>query len=223
MFIGHFGLGFGAKRLAPTVSLGTLFLACQFADLLWPVLVLTGIEVVKITPGITVMTPLEFVSYPYSHSLVMLMVWGFLFALGYHIARKGPVKAAVVLGVLVVSHWFLDVVMHLPDMPLTPAAGSPRYGFALWNSREGTLAIELLLFGVGIFLYLRSTRARDRIGTYGLWALVLLLLFFYAGSTFGPPPPSVEVVGWGGIIGGLILIALATWVDHHRTEARETL
>src|SRR5688500_6756198 len=103
MFIGHFGLGFGAKRLAPTVSLGTLFIACQFADLLWPVLVLSGIEVVKISPGITVMTPLEFVSYPYSHSLVMLIVWGILFALAYHIARKGPVKAAMVLGALVVS------------------------------------------------------------------------------------------------------------------------
>jgi hypothetical protein len=216
MFIGHFGLGFAAKRLAPTVSLGTLFIACQFADLLWPFLVLSGIEVVKITPGITVMTPLEFVSYPYSHSLVMLIVWGILFALAYHIARKGPVKAAMVLGALVVSHWVLDVVMHLPDMPLTPAAGSPRFGFTLWNSRAGTLATELLLFGAGIWVYLRSTRARDRIGKYGFWVLVALLLVFYIGGSFGPPPPNVETVGWGSIIGGLVIIALAYWVDHHR-------
>lgn len=216
MFIGHFGLGFGAKRLAPTVSLGTLFVACQFADLLWPVLVLSGIEEVKITPGITVMTPLEFVSYPYSHSLVMLIVWGVLFALVHHIVRKRSIRAAIVLGALVVSHWILDVVMHLPDMPLTPAEGSQRFGFALWNSRQATLGIEVLLFGAGIWLYLRSTRARDRIGRYGLWALVLLLLVFYFGASFGPPPPSVEFLGWGSLIGGLVTMALAYWVDKHR-------
>ena len=72
MFIGHYALAFGAKRVAPMMSLGTLFLACQFADLLWPTLLVLGIEVVEIDPGNTLVTPLNFVSYPYSHSFVAL-------------------------------------------------------------------------------------------------------------------------------------------------------
>ncbi|MFY9821126.1 MAG: hypothetical protein WAM82_07075 [Thermoanaerobaculia bacterium] len=96
MFIGHFALGFGAKRAAPAVSLGTLFLACQFADLLWPSLLLLGIEVVKVQPGDTTVTPLAFVSYPYSHSLVALLIWGILFGGGYVLIRKSRVAAGVV-------------------------------------------------------------------------------------------------------------------------------
>ena len=78
MFIGHFGLGFAAKRAAPGVSLAILFLAAQFADTLWPFLVAAGVEQVRIDPGHTAVTPLDFVSYPWSHSLLMLAVWGVL-------------------------------------------------------------------------------------------------------------------------------------------------
>jgi hypothetical protein len=73
MFIGHFAIGFAAKRAAPVVSLGTLFLACQLADLVWPTLVLAGVERFEIRPGITVVTPFDFVHYPWSHSLVALL------------------------------------------------------------------------------------------------------------------------------------------------------
>jgi len=133
MFIGHFGLGFGAKKLAPTVSLGSLFLACQFADLLWPTLVLTGIEIVKIQPGITTVTPLDFVHYPYSHSLLALLIWAAAFAIGYILIRRSFGLAAVVIGALVLSHWFLDLLVHRPDLPLT-FTSSARYGLGLWNS-----------------------------------------------------------------------------------------
>src|SRR5215467_12383703 len=126
MFIGHFGLGFGAKRAAPAVSLGTLFIACQFADLLWPILVLLGYEQVEIQPGATVMTPLDFISYPYSHSLLALCIWGALFGAAYLFVRRGRAAAAVTLA-LVVSHWVLDYVTHRPDMPLT-LSGSTRVG-----------------------------------------------------------------------------------------------
>src|SRR5437899_1454997 len=120
MFLGHFGLGLAAKRAAPAVSLGALFAAAQFADLLWPTLVLLGVEQVRVQPGITAVTPLDFVSYPYSHSLLMLCVWGAAFGGIYVALRRARPKVGVILALLVVSHWFLDLVVHRRDMPITP-------------------------------------------------------------------------------------------------------
>ena len=129
MFIGHFGLGFGAKRAAPAASLGTLFAAAQFADLLWPTLVLLGYERLEIEPGATTMTPLNFVSYPYSHSLLALCGWGLAFGGVYLAIRRSRIPAAVTIALLVVSHWVLDYVTHRPDMPLTPW-GNDRLGLS---------------------------------------------------------------------------------------------
>src|SRR4051812_48700065 len=149
VFIGHFGLALGAKKSAPAVSLGTLFLACQFADLLWPTLVLFGIERVEVQPGATLMTPLDFVAYPYSHSLLALTVWGVLFGAIYMAVRQSTLVAAVTLGLLVLCHWVLDVVVHRPDMPFT-ITGSRRAGLGLWNSMAATFAVELTIFTVGL-------------------------------------------------------------------------
>jgi hypothetical protein len=218
MFIGHFGLGFGAKKAAPAVSLGTLFLACQFADLLWPTLLLLGVERVEIAPGVTAMTPLDFVSYPYSHSLVALCLWGAAFGGLYVAVRRVRVSTAFVLGLLVVSHWVLDVVTHRRDMPLT-LHGPERVGLGLWFSVPGTLAVEFLVFGVGLALYFRATTARDRIGSYGLWSLVAFLLVVYLASSFGPPPPSAAAVAWSAQAMWL-LVVWGYWVDNHRTPNR---
>jgi hypothetical protein len=215
MFLGHLAVGFGGKRSAPAVSLGALIAAATLADLLWSAFVLAGVERVEIRPGATAVTPLEFTSYPYSHSLVALVIWGALFAGGYALLRRGGWLAPLVLFVAVLSHWVLDVVSHAPDMPVT-LGGSTRLGLGLWNSRPATLAVELGLFAVGLVLYARITRARDRVGSIGLWALVALLLLVYGGSFFGPPPPRVAVVAWGNVFGGLLTVALATWVDRHR-------
>src|SRR5262245_47114382 len=135
MFIGHFGVGFGAKAKARTASLGTLFLAAQFLDLLWPTLLLLGIEQVEIAPGITKATPLDFTSYPISHSLLTACMWGLLFGTVYWLVRE-DLKIATVLGLCVVSHWVLDFVVHRPDLPLYPG-DSPRVGLGLWNSVPG--------------------------------------------------------------------------------------
>ena len=174
MFLGHFGLGLGAKKAVPAVSLGALFMACQLADLLWPTLLLLGLERVEVQPGATLMTPLDFVSYPYSHSLLTLAAWGALFGILYWIATRSPAMAGVTLALLVLSHWFLDVVTHRPDMPLTPA-GTTRLGLGLWNSMPATLAIEFLIFVTGLVIYVRTTAARDRVGSAGLWSLVVFL------------------------------------------------
>ena len=217
MFIGHFALGLAAKRAAPRQSLATLFAAAQLADLLWPVLVFAGVEHVRIDPGNTAMTPLDFVSYPWSHSLATLIVWAVLFAFVF--AREPSRATPWVLMGLVVSHWVLDFVTHRPDMPLYP--GGPRAGLGLWNSVAATVVVEIAMFAAGLWVYLGATRARDAIGRWATAALVVVLLASYAGNLFGGPPPSVDAIVIVGVIGGAILLALSAWADAHREAARD--
>jgi membrane-bound metal-dependent hydrolase YbcI (DUF457 family) len=218
MFIGHFALGFAAKRVVPRVSLAVLFAAAQLADLLWPIFVAVGLEQVRIDPGNTAFTPLDFESYPWSHSLLMVLVWAALLG-GLVRWRTGEVRAAVVAGALVVSHWVLDLVTHRPDLPLWPAG--PRVGLGLWNSVPATVAVEALLFAGGAFLYGRTTRWKDGVGRFGLYAFLGLLLLIAAGNLLGPPPPSVEAIGWAGL-GLWLFVPLAGWIDRHRL-VRETV
>ena len=217
MFIGHFGVAFAAKRVAPEVSVGTAILAAQFLDALWPLLVIAGVEKVAIVPGITRMTPLDFEHYPWSHSLAMAIVWGVLFAGIYWLLRRRT-RAALWLGALVVSHWVLDWIVHRPDLPLYPGDAS-RHGLGLWNSAAGSIVIESLLFAVGVYLYVTSSRAGDRIGSIAWWALVGFLLAAYFGSVLGPPPPSVEAVVYSGLI-GFAIVAWGWWIDRHREPVR---
>ena len=214
MFIGHFAVAFGAKKLAPQVSLGVLFLACQLADVIWPNLLLLGIEKVEVEPGITVMTPLNFLHYPWSHSLVTMLLWSVIFALLYAALRRSGARAAMVIAVVAFSHWVLDVATHRPDMPIT-LSGSTRIGAGLWNFPLLAVTLELLLFALGVWLYLRCTRAINRWGSIGLWSLVLFLLFVYAASLLGPPPPSATAVAWSAQALWL-LIAWGFWVDRNR-------
>jgi hypothetical protein len=214
MFIGHFGLGFGARKAAPAVSLGALFLAAQFADLLWPTLVLLGVERVAIEPGATAVTPLNFISYPYSHSLLALCGWGILVGAVYAAVTRSRATAAVTLAILVVSHWVLDAVSHRPDMPLT-LRGDARVGLNLWSSVAGTLLVELTLFTIGVFLYVRATAPRDRIGSAGVWTLVGFLIVIELANVLGPPPPNVPAVAWAAQAIWL-LVLWGYWVDRHR-------
>jgi membrane-bound metal-dependent hydrolase YbcI (DUF457 family) len=138
MFLGHFAVAFAAKREAPETSLGMLFVAAQLPDVLWPMLVLAGVEKVRIDPGNTAVTPLDFVSYPYSHSLLFDLLWAALFALGYLAVARGR-RAAVVIALAVISHWVLDAASHRPDVPVLPHG--PYVGLGLWNSRPASLFI----------------------------------------------------------------------------------
>ena len=214
MFIGHFGVGFGAKRLAPSLSLGTLFLACQLADLIWPNLVLLGVERVEVLPGATAMTPLDFVSYPFSHSLVALAIWAVVMAgIVWAVKRRGP-GPPLTVAVVVLSHWVLDAITHRPDMPLT-MGGTQRIGLGLWNSVAGTIVVETLLFAAGIAIYCRATKPRDRAGSIGLWLLVAFLGLVYLANVVSPPPPSSSAVAWTAQAMWL-LVLWGYWVDRHR-------
>lgn len=217
MFIGHFGLAFAARRATPRLSLGTAFLAAQFLDLLWPTLLLVGAESVRIQPGATAVTPLAFEHYPWSHSLLMVIAWSIALGGGYGALRRN-VRGAVVVGLLVLSHWLLDALVHEPDLPLAPGIGT-LVGLGLWNSRAGTLLAEVPIFLIGVWLYARSTRALDRVGVFGLAGLVLFLALVYAGNLTGPPPPGVTAIAWVGEAQWL-LVAWAYWVDAHRAPLR---
>ena len=212
MFIGHFGLGFAAKRAAPGVSLAILFLAAQFADTLWPFLVAAGVEQVRIDPGHTAVTPLDFVSYPWSHSLLMLAVWGVL--LGW-MFRTVDRRAFAVIAALVLSHWVLDVVTHIPDMPLYP--GGPRVGLGLWRSMPLTAAVELPLYFAGVWIYARATRGRGTKGRLGFASLWIGLLLLHVVNLAGPPPPSITAIWAGGIVGFVVIMAWSWWADRYRT------
>ncbi len=213
MFIGHFGLALAAKRVAPRTSLGTLVAASELVDLAWPVLVLAGVERVRIAPGTTAMTPLDFESYPWTHSALLAVAWAVAFALVYR-RRTGYRVGAWTVGALVFSHWVLDLVTHRPDLALWPAG--PKVGLGLWNSVPGTLAVEVAIFLAGTWLYATATRPRTAAGRWVFTGFVVFLLVAYLGNVFGAPPPSADAVALVGILGGAVLVAWAWWADRLR-------
>lgn len=213
MFIGHFAVSFGAKKAAPFVSLGTLVLAAQFVDLLWPLFLLLGLENARIDPGNTVVTPLDFYNYPFTHSLAGTLLWSCGLGLVYF-ALKRNVRNAVIVGLAVSSHWVLDFLTHRPDLPLW-FSGGPYLGLGLWNSMIGTVVVEVGLYIVGIALYLRSTTAKDKIGSIGFWSLAGFLGLIYVGNLAGPPPPDISAIAIAGNAMWLF-VAWAYWVDKHR-------
>lgn len=216
MFIGHYALGLAAKRLAPRTSLGTLIAAPSFADLVWPVFLLTGWERITRVGGTNPFLTLSFDSFPISHSLVTLIGWGVLFGALYQMKTHYG-RGAVIVALLVVSHWVLDYVVHIPDLPVYP--GSGKVGLGLWNFPSVTVIVEALMFIGGAGIYVTTTAARDRVGKYGLGALLLLFALSYVGSLFSPPPTNIRVLAIGAIICGWLFVWLAAWVDRHRDAA----
>ena len=216
MFVGHLAVALASKRAVPRVSLGVLVGATVWLDLIWPPLLLLGLERVRVDPGNTAFTPLAFDSYPWSHSLVMVLLWGALAGLAAAALYKDRTAGAVI-GLLVVSHWVLDAASHRPDMPLWPGAG-PKVGLGLWNSIPLTLTIEGAMWIAGLAIYLRATRPIDRLGSILFWSLVALCTVMWAGGPFSPPPPGAEAVAKFSV-GVWLLPVWAGWADAHRRPA----
>jgi hypothetical protein len=214
MFIGHFAVGFASKRVAPKSSLAVLLAAPLLADLLWPAFLLLGVERVEVTPSANPFLNLTFLSYPWSHSLVMDSVWALLFAGTYYaLTRYTPGTVMIAIGV--VSHWVLDVITHRPDMPLSPWS-SRLFGFGLWESVPATIIVESILFIAGIWIYTRCTTARDRIGRYAWWGLVAFTALGYVLSLLPAQPLSVTAIGWTALSLGILTAVWAWWADRHR-------
>lgn len=215
MFLGHFAVAFAAKRYAPRASLGALLASSLLPDLLWPLFLLLGWEAVRIDPNELKMAPFDFVSYPWSHSLLMCVAWAGLFGLAYYRVSSYK-RGSIAIAVGVLSHWVLDWVTHKPDLPLYP--GGKRFGLGLWNYVDATVILELSMFAVGVLLYLFRTRARDGIGRFAFWGFVALLTAVYVSNIVSNRlPKSVhEGIAWPGLISGIIMLLWAWWFDRHR-------
>lgn len=214
MFIGHFGTGFAAKAVDKKPSLGTLFFAAQFIDLLWPFFLIFGLERVKVIPNNTPFTTLDFIYYPFSHSLLGVIIWASLFGIVYY-SIKRDLKSSLILAFLVVSHWILDLVSHIPDLPISPWS-NVKVGLGLWNSTILTILVEGIIFFIGVYLYLSVTKANNKIGSIGLWGLILFLIVTYILSIISPPPPDESAIGYTGL-SQWILIFWGYWVSKNRS------
>lgn len=207
MFIGHFGLGLSVKKGNKLPSLAVIFMAVQFLDLLWPVLCLLGFEKFQIELGNTKLTPLNFTFYPYSHSLLMAVLWGALFGFVYYYFTKNR-AGSILLAVLVLSHWLLDLIVHRPDLPITPF-DEFKVGLGLWNFPIIEILIEFGLFLLGTFLYYKSVKPKRKIS---FWLLIFFFALIHLLNLFGPPPPSVNAVAWAGNLTWLFVL-WAWWIE----------
>lgn len=219
MFIGHYGMAYALKRAEPKLSLGTLFLAVQLVDLAWGATILLGWERVVISPGWTAASPFQFVSYPITHSLLAAVLWAAAASVAWYTwptrdtSRHG--RAALVVALAVASHWFLDAVVHVPDLPLA-GDESRKVGLGLWNSIPLTFTVELGMLGIGLALYLSGGSRKHPVRRAWAIGFTAILAAMYVATTLGPPPPSVRAIGVGTIVLLLALAAIGGWFDRGR-------
>lgn len=221
MFIGHYAVGFASKRVEPRVSLAWFVAGASLLDLLFPLFVILGWESARFMPAETPFLRIRLDDYPWTHSLAMAVVWAVLFALVCRAVTRDS-KAALIAAAAVFSHWVLDFLTHRPDMPLYPG-GSARLGLGLWYSTAGTIIVEGLLFVAGVWLYATTTRARDGVGRWALWALVAFLVIGYVSNLLAPSPPDSAGFAWFGLTLGWLLVVWVWFMDRHRDVRSESV
>jgi len=215
MFIGHYAAALALKRVEKKTSLGLLFLAVQFVDILFFPFVLLGIERLTIIPNYTESTHFKLEYMPYTHSLLASFIWA---ALTYYVFKTFTKKnsVALVMAVAVVSHWFMDLIVHTPDLPLW-SDSSPKLGFGLWNHVVVSYVLEGALLFSGVWLYLQGTKAKTTGGKYGMIVFAVVLLIANSLNLFGPPPGDSKVVlALTGISGYFVFALVAFWLDRKR-------
>jgi len=218
MFIGHWAPALAAaaaSRRAP--KLGLLFVAAQLVDWAFFVLVLTGMERMRVTPGISVMNPLDLYHMPYTHSLL----GGAGFAAGFAalvwvLTRHRT--AALIAGAVVLSHWLLDLLVHVPD--LTLAGSPPKLGLGLWNYPLVEMPLELGITFAALWWYNRKRRpAPGRVLVLG--AVMLLL---QAVNWFGPVESEVTAgTSLLALFAFGLTTAIAVWVGKSERARRQAL
>ena len=217
MFVGHYAASLALKKFEKRVSLGVLFLAVQFVDILFFPFVLLGIERMNIVDNFTQSTHFELVYMPYTHSLLAFVVWS---GAAYAVFRWVVVKnhsVAVVVALAVFSHWVLDLLVHTPDLPLWSDA-TTKLGFGLWNSAIATYSLEAVLLLLGLWLYLRSTKAATAVGKYGMGVLVSFLLLVNVANIFGPPMVGSKLgLAVLALTSYFLFAAAAFWLDGKRS------
>ena len=184
MFIGHWAPAFVAAARPKAPRLATLFVAAQLVDWAFFALLLGGVEHMRVTPGISAMNPLDLYHMPYTHSLLGSAGFALAFAGLVWIATRRT-TAAVLAGAVVLSHWFLDLLVHVPD--LTLAGAPPRLGLGLWNHPAIGMPLELGLTFGALWYYARVVRP----SSLRLGVLAAVLLALQAVNWFGPVAPEV--------------------------------
>jgi len=218
MFVGHYGPSFAIKATQPAIPLWLLFIAVQLVDVVWAVLVLLGIEKVRIVPGITASNPFDLYYMPYTHSLVAAILWSVAAGVACKFLRGlRSWSAAAWIGAAVFSHWILDWVVHRPDLPLYD--DTMKVGLGLWNFPAIALSLEALLLFGGMFMYLRRTRAINIIGRLGPPAFGVLMLAIQSYVFFGPPPTSPVAAAMTALVSYAVFAAVVQWLDRQRRDA----
>ncbi len=218
MFVGHYGPSFAIKAVRRGIPLWLLFVAVQLLDFGWSVLVLLGVEKVRIVPGITASNPLDLYYMPYTHSLAAALLWA-----GATIVLCKPLRgvrdwpAAVWIGVAVFSHWALDFLVHRPDLALYDDRA--KVGLGLWNHPVIAFSLEALLLFGGMILYLRRTKPLGPIGRVGPPIFGLLMLAIQGYVFFGPPPVSPAAAAVTALISYVVFAAVAHWLDREHRQA----
>jgi hypothetical protein len=219
MFIGHYGIALALKPAEKRLSLFWLFIAVQLVDVFWGAFNLLGIEHTEIVPGYTEGSVLQFISYPFTHSLLAALIWsgiaygiGRMIPLGKDLPRK---RVAMILAVATLSHWFLDLIVHEPDLSLW--GGNPKLGFGLWEHAAIELLLEIAILAAGLVYYLKSTRPLSVTGRFGMIAFCILLVFTLLSNAYGPPPPNMQAVAISAMIGYPVFALIAGWLDRKRT------
>ncbi len=220
MFVGHFGPSFAIKSHRPAIPLWLLFIAVQLVDVIWAILVLLGVEKVRIVPGVTASNPLDLYYMPYTHSLVAAICWavaaGFVVWLLPRIAAR---PAAAWIGAAVFSHWLLDLVVHRPDLPLY--GNTMKVGLGLWNYPVLAFSLEAGLLFMGMIMYLKKTTPVNLVGRIGLPVFGVAMLAIQSYVFFGPPPASPVAAASTALASYLVFAVTAEWLarQRRRTDA----
>lgn len=212
MFIGHYAPALIAATQPKAAGLGTLFLAAQIVDVGFAILLFPGVEAMRMTPGMTAMNPMDLYYMPYTHSLLGAMLWAAAFAGLLWLATRNR-SAAIGAGLVVLSHWLLDLLVHIPDLTLIGAP--PKFGLGLWNYPGIAMPLELGLIGGAFVYYVRRTKAPS--GNWRLWVLAGLLLLFQTVDWFGPKEVSFSLAVPATMLAAYgALTVVGWWAGHHR-------
>ena len=212
MFVGHYGPSYAGKALGRVIPLWILFLAVQLLDVFWGIFVLSGIEHVRIVPGITATNPLDLYHMPYTHSLVGALAWSLAGGLAYRLWRgAGAGRDARIIAAAVFSHWVLDLLVHRPDLPLVN--DGMKVGLGLWNMPAVAFGLEAVFLFGGLLWYLRATRGARTGGATGYILFSVLLLGVQAITFFGAPPTSPEGAAITALVAYFVLAGIAAWLE----------
>ncbi|WP_457616375.1 hypothetical protein [Lutibacter sp.] len=219
MFVGHYAAAFALKGKEKDASLGLLFIATQFVDILFFPLALAGIENLKFEESFTEVNNFNMDYYPFTHGLLGTFLWaGLFFCLFYFVCYKNKSnkkQLAMIMALAVLSHWFTDLIVHTPDLPII--SGAPKFGFGLWNSKILTFISEAVLLVIGLLYYLKKTVETSALGKYAAIVFVLfLLLINYLNLFVLPANDDIKSL----TISALFSYVLFAFIAHHVAKKR---